>query len=49
LGLFGGDSGVEEELKKIDLDGLTPLDALKKLYELKGKAGEGGGLSNEQA
>ncbi len=37
LGLFGGNSGVEEELKKLDLDGLTPLEALKKLYELKGK------------
>jgi DNA mismatch repair protein MutS len=39
LGLFGGDSGLEAELKKIDLDALTPLEALKKLYELK-KMGE---------
>jgi DNA mismatch repair protein MutS len=37
--LFGGRSGVEEELQKLDLDGLTPLEALNKLYELKKKAG----------
>ncbi len=39
--LFGGKSAVEEELKGLDLDGLTPLEALNKLYELKKKAGEG--------
>jgi DNA mismatch repair protein MutS len=38
--LFGGKSVVEEELKKLDLDGLTPLEALNKLYELRKKAGE---------
>jgi DNA mismatch repair protein MutS len=42
MSLFGGDSRVEAELKKIDLDGLTPLEALKKLYKLKGMVGEGG-------
>jgi DNA mismatch repair protein MutS len=37
--LFGSQSPVEEELKSLDLDGLTPLEALNKLYELKKKAG----------
>ncbi len=37
--LFGGKSAVEEELEKLDIDGLTPLEALNKLYELKKKAG----------
>jgi DNA mismatch repair protein MutS len=39
--LFGSKSPVEEELKGLDLDGLTPLEALNKLYELKKKAEEG--------
>ena len=39
--LFGGKTEVEKELDKIDLDGMTPLEALNKLYELKKKAGEG--------
>jgi DNA mismatch repair protein MutS len=39
--LFGGKSAVEDELKKLDIDGLTPLEALNKLYELKKKVGEG--------
>jgi len=37
--LFGGKSAVDEELSNLDLDGLTPLEALNKLYELKKKAG----------
>ncbi|MGD9118557.1 MAG: DNA mismatch repair protein MutS [Dehalococcoidia bacterium] len=40
--LFGGRSAVEEELEKLEIDGMTPLEALNKLYELKKKA-EGGG------
>jgi DNA mismatch repair protein MutS len=39
--LFGGQSALEAELKKLDIDGMTPLEALNKLYELKKKAGEG--------
>jgi DNA mismatch repair protein MutS len=39
--LFGGKTEVEKELAEIDLDGMTPLEALNKLYELKRKAGEG--------
>jgi DNA mismatch repair protein MutS len=38
--LFAGKSEVEEELKKLELDGMTPLEALNKLYELKKKTGE---------
>jgi len=38
--LFGGQSAVEEELKKLDIDGMTPLEALNKLYELKKKTGD---------
>jgi len=38
--LFGGKSAVQEELEKLDIDGMTPLEALKTLYELKKKAGE---------
>ncbi|KPK20936.1 MAG: DNA mismatch repair protein MutS [Dehalococcoidia bacterium SG8_51_3] len=30
-----------EELEKVDLDAMTPLEALNKLYELKKRAGEG--------
>jgi hypothetical protein len=30
---------VEEELKNLDLDGLTPLEALNQLSELKKEAG----------
>ncbi len=39
--LFGGKSKAQEELEKLDIDGMTPLEALNKLYELKKKAGEG--------
>ncbi len=33
-------SPVAEELEKLDLDAMTPLEALNKLYEMKKKAGE---------
>ena len=39
--LFEGKSAVDEEIEKLDMDGMTPLEALNKLYELKKKAGEG--------
>ena len=38
--LFGQKSAVQEELQNLDIDGMTPLEALNKLYELKKKAGE---------
>jgi hypothetical protein len=31
---------MEEELKNLDLDGMTPLEALNKLYQLKKKLEE---------
>ena len=37
--LGGGDDALREELNKLDLDKMTPLEALQKLAELKGKAG----------
>jgi DNA mismatch repair protein MutS len=36
--LFSGASVADEELKKLDINGMTPLEALNKLYELKKKA-----------
>jgi DNA mismatch repair protein MutS len=39
--LFGGKSAVDEEMEKLDIDGMTPLEALNKLYELKKKVGGG--------
>ena len=38
--LFGRKSGVDEELEKLDINSLTPLEALNRLYELKKMAGE---------
>ena len=38
--LFGGKSAAQEELEKLEIDGMTPLEALNKLYELKKKATE---------
>jgi DNA mismatch repair protein MutS len=39
--LFGQKSALEGELQNLDIDGMTPLEALNKLYELKKKVGEG--------
>jgi hypothetical protein len=33
-------SPVLEALRELELNGMTPLEALNKLYELQGKAGE---------
>jgi DNA mismatch repair protein MutS len=41
LSLFGQKSPVLEELAKLDINSLTPLEALTKLYELQEKAREG--------
>jgi DNA mismatch repair protein MutS len=38
LSIFGHGSGVEEELRKLDIDSMTPIEAINKLYELKKKA-----------
>jgi len=39
--LFGQKSPLIEELEKLEIDGMTPLEALNKLYELQRKAREG--------
>jgi len=39
--LFGQKSPLFEELEKLDIDSLTPLEAITKLYELQKKAREG--------
>jgi len=41
LSFFGQKSPVAEELEKLDINSLTPLEALTKLYELQKKAKEG--------
>jgi len=33
--LFGGPSPVEEALARLDVDGMTPIEAIQKLYELR--------------
>ena len=38
LSLFAHESPTLEELKSLDVDALSPLEALTKLYELKKKA-----------
>ncbi len=39
LPLFAGESVVEGKLKELDIDSMTPLEALNTLYELKRGAG----------
>lgn len=41
LSLFGQKSPLLDELEKLEIDSLTPLEALTKLYELQKKAREG--------
>jgi len=41
LSFFGQKPAVVEELEKLDIESLTPLEALTKLYELRKKAKEG--------
>jgi DNA mismatch repair protein MutS len=41
LSLMGGRSPLAEELQKVDIDSMTPLEALTKLYELQQIAKEG--------
>ncbi len=36
--LFGGASALEADLAKLDVDGLTPIEAIQKLYELRAAA-----------
>jgi DNA mismatch repair protein MutS len=41
LPLFGRDDGLRRELAKLEVDGMTPLQAMTKLYELAEKARDG--------
>jgi DNA mismatch repair protein MutS len=43
LTLFAPPSPAVEALRSLDVDSLTPLEALNRLYELKRLAGDGGG------
>jgi DNA mismatch repair protein MutS len=36
--LFGGPSPVESEVARLDIDGMTPIEAIQKLYELRAAA-----------
>jgi DNA mismatch repair protein MutS len=38
LSIFGMESKVEEEIKALDIDSLSPIEAINKLYDLKKKA-----------
>jgi DNA mismatch repair protein MutS len=38
--MFGQKSAVQEELEKLEIDSMTPLEALTRLYELQRKARE---------
>ncbi len=33
--LFGGPSPVEQDIERLDIDGMTPIEAIQKLYELR--------------
>ena len=37
LSIFGRPSGVEAELKGLDIDAMSPIEAINKLYELQKK------------
>jgi DNA mismatch repair protein MutS len=43
LSIFGGESQVEEEIRALDVDSMSPIEAINKLYELKNKAEKSGG------
>ena len=39
--LFGGPSPLESTLARMDIDGMTPIEAIQKLYELRAEARAG--------
>jgi DNA mismatch repair protein MutS len=41
LSIFGMGSEIEDELKAMDVDSMSPIEAINKLYELKKKAQNG--------
>jgi len=42
LPIFGQGSAIEEEVRSLDIDSMSPIEAINKLYELKKKAGKPG-------
>ncbi|MGD0354936.1 MAG: DNA mismatch repair protein MutS [Dehalococcoidia bacterium] len=40
LPIFGQGSAIEEEVRSLDVDSMSPIEAINKLYELKKKAGD---------
>ncbi|UCB43954.1 MAG: DNA mismatch repair protein MutS [Dehalococcoidales bacterium] len=42
LPMFGQKSAIQEELEKLEIDSMTPLEALTRLYELQKRARDGG-------
>ncbi|MGA2158710.1 MAG: DNA mismatch repair protein MutS [Dehalococcoidia bacterium] len=42
LPIFGQGSAIEEEVRSLDIDSMSPIEAINKLYELKKKAEDGG-------
>jgi DNA mismatch repair protein MutS len=43
LSIFGKSSEIEAELEKLDIDAMSPIEAINKLYELKKKIADGSG------
>ena len=41
LPIFGQGSAIEEEVRSLDVDSMSPIEAINKLYEFKKKAGDG--------
>jgi DNA mismatch repair protein MutS len=39
--LFGGPSPLESEVARLDIDGMTPIEAIQRLYELRAAARAG--------
>ncbi|HZP26371.1 MAG TPA: DNA mismatch repair protein MutS [Dehalococcoidia bacterium] len=47
LSLFAGENGLLREIAELDIDSLTPLEAITRLYELRQKARNGGSPPEE--
>jgi len=43
LPIFGQGSAIEEEVRSLDVDSMSPIEAINKLYELKKKVGDKAG------
>lgn len=43
LPIFGQGSAIEEEVRSLDIDSMSPIEAINKLYELKKKVDDKAG------